>query len=229
MKDDEILKEIIKEETAYEKFLRIEKIYIGIVLGLCLFFIVRGIHLRNDDSITVYKCPDSYLQDFTIKLKKTSDFNQSDLEDEIRSFMRKYIMALYPKNKNEAVVFFDFIVRHTSNDKIKSEYRAYQEDIEGIADNLEKGQITEFFPKNSSQYQISKVGSELKWIFQIEGYLNNRQSLLKDDRGVVTLRFEIVAKEATSKGSYNGLYVEEYEILHMEDVISKDIKNVKSN
>lgn len=223
------LKDILKEEIEVNKLKKIELLYIGIIVGLCLFFVLRGVSLRSDESITTYKCPDKYEKDSTVLLEKITEVSRENMEDEIRSFARKYIQALYPKNGKEAEEFYKYIIRHTKSEGVRREYIAYQGDIEKISKKLDNGAVTEFFPKNSQSYQIRKKDNELAWVYEIEGYMNNRITAMQDDRGVVTLRLTISLGEASRSGSYSGLYVDKYEILHMEDVVTKDVKNVKSN
>ncbi len=223
------IQEILKDDLGREKFQGIERAFIAVLIALCLFFIGRGISLRNDTEITVFKCPSHHKQDSTIKLKRINNFSSDEFEDEIRSLIRKYVQALYPKNEREALEYYKFITRHTVEGNLRSQYLAYIKDFPKIKRQFRQGKIVEFFPVDSSKYQIHKINNELEWVFEIEGYMNNRQDRSRDDRGIVTLRFNVMLGKANSEGSYSGLYVKKYSILHMEDVVAKDIKDVKEN
>lgn len=203
---------------------------IGLALGVVLFCLFVSYKLVSDESLQVFACPTSRELDAPVAMKRLRDFGSRDVEAYIRGFVRRYVRSMYPKNSQEASYMYKWVANHSLGN-LKIKYRGYDNDHEKIGDDLDNGKSTDFFPARATAdkdgFRISKKdGYDTKWVVEIEGFLNDRKSMVNDDRGVVTLRLHIELGEVLLHGSQSGLYVSEVEITNMYDPVSNGIKKI---
>lgn len=223
------LDELKENEIEKNKFNLREIVFFTISFGLIVFLAGRIFFLRNDTTLIAYKAPEVTEMGAPIKLKRITQLKPERIQNMLVDFTRQYIRALYPKNSIEAKHHFDFITRHTLPGKLKDEYMAYSEDLKEIGEELDQGKVTFFSPVNSLDMRMRKKRNEDIWFVEIDGFLNNAMGISKDDRGVVTLRFEITYTAPSSEGSYSGWYVKSYEIITITDAVANNKEDVKAN
>lgn len=222
----DITKELAELQTSKEMASQGELIFYSFATGIVLVCLFLSYIYVTDDQIQVFKCPVMREMDAPVAMKKISDVDEYEAEVFIRGFVRQYVRALYPKNSSEAEGHFKFITQHSlGNQKVL--YAGFLKDHVKIGQDLDNGRTTDFFPVNSLDMRISKNSLSDSWIVEIDGYMNNRTSALEDDRGVVTLRLEVVKDKSRLDGSYSGLYVSNVDILTMTDAVANNKKSVK--
>lgn len=223
------LDELEEVEKEKERFSSFEIIYLTIVIAVGVSLLSRIYFLYSDDALIAYKAPEVTEMGAPIKLTRVTELPSDRLHNMLHDFTRQYIRALYPKNSLELEHHYNFIIKHTRNKKLLNEYLGYLEDKEAIGSELDLGKVTWFSPVNSLDLRIRKKQNQKAWIVEIDGFLNNSISSLKDDRGIVTLRFQMTYDRPSSEGSYSGWYVTDYEIITTTDPIANNQKNVKTN
>lgn len=231
MEDNErdITLELAEIESHKEIASSNEVVFFSISCGIILCCLTFSWLYHTDDEIQVYACPASREMDAPVAMKRINDIGQYEAENFIRGFVRQYVRALYPKNSGEAEDHFKFIALHSTG-KEKEIYKGFLNDLENIGKELDSGKTTDFFPIRpiSDPDSVLMSKSDLGgWVVEIKGFLNNRHSAMDDDRGVVTLRFEVVKDKARLDGSYSGLYVRAFDIVTVTDSVSNNLKSVK--
>lgn len=224
---DSYLSEIKELEKAKKKYEASELIFSVSTLVLLLFIVVRAVRLYSDDTLVSYRAPEVTEMGAPIKLVQLEQLSPDKIQNMIYDFSRLYIRSLYPKNSNEAEFHYNYIVRHTTDYDLKNEYQSYLDSIEDVGVQLDSGKFKEFFPLNSLDFRIRKIDGTKEWVFEIDGFLNNRISMMEESRGVVTMRLTIEYSRPSSKGSYSGWYVKDLEILTLRDVVANNKENIK--
>lgn len=198
-------------------------------VGVILFCLLSSYSLVTDDSIQIFLCPTVREMDAPVAIRKISSATAYEAENYIRGFVRQYVRALYPKNSMEAKEHFKFVYEHSIG-KARYDYGGFLKDFEKIGKELDNGRVTDFFPAkptaDADSMRISKK-SDNKWVVEIDGFLNDKKSLVEDDRGIITLRLNVFKEYARLGGSRSGLYVESFEITTMSDAVSDVKKEVK--
>ncbi len=224
------LEELQKTEFEKSKWSAMEIVFTSTMAGLILFCFGRGIYLRNDDSLIAYRAPDMREMGAPIRLQKIEELRADQIQNMLHDFVRKYIRALYPQNSKEADFLYKYVVRHTRDPRLLREYKSYLQSLESIGEALDKGKTMVFSPVNSLDVRMrKKKDRERAWIIEVDGFLNNRLSLSEEDRGIVTLRFEVAYDRPSLEGSYSGWYVDKYDILTIRDAVANNVENVKAN
>jgi hypothetical protein len=220
------LEKVLEEEIKNERVENTANIIYTLLVFISLAFILRGTYLLTDKTIFSFKCSHSSEMGATVKLKPISRFSRKEAANEIYAFARSYVLCAFPRNIGSAKSCYEYVARHTKKRSIKKRYEAFVDDFDVIKNRFERGMIDEFSPKSSNEYRIEKKDSGNVWVFEIDGILNKRKSLLEEDRGVVTLRLTISYSNAEEEGSYTGLYIEDFEILHLKNIITGEYRDV---
>lgn len=227
--EKDVTLELAELEAYKESTSQNEVVFFSVAAGviLCCLFFSWSFH--SDDEIQAFVCPVTKEMDAPVSLKKINDIGAYEAENFLRGFVRQYVRALYPKNSSEAPEHYQFIKLHSVG-KEREIYSGFLKDMERIGRELDQGKTTDFFPmkpiSDPESIRMSQVDSTT-WVVEIPGVMNNRISALEDDRGIVTLRLEVVKDKARLGGSYSGLYVKSLDILTMTDSVSGNKKSVK--
>lgn len=221
------LSEIAELDKAKRKYEATELMFSVSTFVLLLFIVIRAINLYTDDTLVSYRAPETTEMGAPIKLTQLEQLKPNEIQNMIYDFSRLFIRSLYPKNSDEAKFHYDYIVRHTTDYDLKNEYQSYLDSVDDVGVQLDSGRFKEFFPLNSLDFRIRKVDGEKEWVFEIDGFLNNRISMIEESRGVVTMRLTIEYLKPSSKGSYSGWYVKDLEILTLRDVVANNKENIK--
>lgn len=226
-KRDKNLSEIAELEETKRKYETTEIVFSFSTIFLLLFIVARAVTLYSDDTLVSYRAPEVVEMGAPIKLTQIEQVEPDKLQNMIYDFSRLFIRSLYPKNSKEAKFHYDYIVRHTTNYDLKNEYKSYLESVDEVGVQLDSGRFKEFFPLNSLDFRIRKIDEKKEWVFEIDGFLNNRISMIEESRGVVTMRLVIEYLKPSTNGSYSGWYVKDIEILTLRDVVANNKENIK--
>ena len=206
-------------------------VVIGLAIGVVIFCLWTSYKLIRDDSLQIFSCPESRELDAPVAMKRIRDFGSSNVEIYLRGFTRQFLRAMHPKNSTEASYMYKWLADHTTG-RLHSEYLGYDNDHVKIGQALDQGRSTDFFPARPSAHKdgirISKVkGSSDRWIVEVGGFLNDRKTMIQDDRGAVNIRLSVFLGEAKLNGSQSGLYVSKIEILSLTDPVADNVEAVK--
>lgn len=224
---DSYLSELAELDKTKRKYEATELMFSVSTIVLLLFIVTRAIKLYSDDTLVSYRAPEVTEMGAPIRLVQLEQLSPNELQNMIYDFSRLFIRSLYPKNSKEAKFHYDYIVRHTTNYDLKNEYQSYLDSLDDVGVQLDSGRFKEFFPLNSLDFRVRKIDNEKEWVFEIDGFLNNRISMIEESRGVVTMRLTIEYLRPSSKGSYSGWYVKDLEILTLRDVVANNKENIK--
>lgn len=206
-------------------------VVIGLAIGVVLFCLWTSWKLVTDDSLQMFACPQARELDAPVAMKRLRDFSQQNVELYLRGFARRFIRSMFPKNSTEASYMYQWVADHSSG-RLRSEYLGYANDHEKIGQALDSGRSTDFFPAKASAHKdgirISAVsGKSGAWVIEVEGFLNDRKTMMQDDRGAVILRLLVYSGDVKLNGSQSGLYVDQVEIVSLTDPVAGNEKTIK--
>lgn len=228
---EELIEYLEERQVLSEKTEGGHLVVIGLSMGALLFCLWTSWKLVTDDSLQVFNCPQARELDAPVAMKRMRDFSQQNVEMYLRGFTRRFIRAMFPKNSTEASYMYKWVANHTEG-KLRSEYLGYDDDHVKIGNELDSGRSTDFFPAKASAHKdgvrISSVkGNSGRWVVEVEGFMNDRKSMIQDDRGAVILRLYVFTGDVKLNGSQSGLYVDKIEIISLTDPVSGSEKTIK--
>lgn len=210
---------IIQKDVEYSLFLKILIVLISICIVYIYHTTVSIIKYASDDSIPVVSCPKEYVVDSPVVMKTIKDAPSKEKDRWIRGFIRRFVLAQFPRTKEDAGRSFKYAADH-SMDEVYTKYSSLYNDHEKIANQIENNYYR-FYPKmGSSGYEIRirNGSSENEWYVEVEGYLIKRMSN-NEERYFPTLKYKVVADKATMHNP-EGLYVSEANMERITDYVS---------
>jgi hypothetical protein len=216
---------LVKKELEYSMFIRILLVLIAICIVYIYYTINSIIKYSSDDSVPIVSCPKEYVVDAPVIMKTIKESSLKEKERWIRGFMRRFVLAQFPRTKDDVQKSFKYIKDH-SLDEVYHKYNSLYADSEKISDQIESSYY-KFYPKmNNTGYElrISSSSIEGEWFVEIDGYLIKRMSN-NEERYFPTLKYKVVSGKATMENP-EGLYVSEATMERITDYVSGKKENI---
>jgi hypothetical protein len=153
---------------------------IGVILGVLLLLIVHNfysmIQMWTDDSVAFVQCPKNFDLDKPVILKKLETSDPLSVDNWISSFAIGYTMRLFPRAKQDAKIFYQWIIDHSDTD-MRKKYEARMKEISKIEELIDSGSFSRFWLEDSQKIEIRKNSSSGDWIVIINGYLHRKKNV----------------------------------------------------
>lgn len=221
--DEQDISGLSENIHSQERLKRLSGILIGCLLLMIVHITYSLVKMYWNDSIPLVQCPTSFYLDKPTLLKKVS--KPVIVDNMIKSFSMTYLMSMYPRTKEDAKPFFEYVASHSDGFR-KKRYEARVNDIEEVQKNIEMGRFAKFWIENSDKVLIRKIdGRNLAWKVAINGYLHKRSD---GDFEKLQPRIELtVSAVEPTLDNPEGLIVEDIEGSQIKDPVSGNIIDLK--
>lgn len=221
---EDALEKLAQREVLNTQLRTLAGLFIGLSLVIISHAIMTSYSMLTDKSVPVVVCPRTFDLDAPV-LMKTIDATGLKAQDRwIRGFVRRFITMQFPRTKEDAQPFFEYVVAH-SKGNIKYKYESLLEDIKAISEMIDSGFFYRFYPKSEQELRIRTVqGRNDQWIIEIDGFLVKRMMTMQE-RYNPTLRYTIEAGLPTIENP-EGLYVVDGDIEQITDYVSGRKENL---
>ena len=216
-------KEDALEKLAQKEVLNTQlKNLAGVFIGLSLIIIAHAVsttyNMLTDNSVPVVVCPRTFELDAPVIMNTIDAAGIKSQDRWIRGFVRRFITKQFPRTKQDAKPFFEYIIAH-SKGEIKYKYQNLMQDVEGISDFIDLGFFYRFYPKSEQELRIRPVQDRTdQWVIELDGFLIKRMGDVQE-RYNPTLRYTVEAGTPTLENP-EGLYVVAGDIEQITDYVS---------
>lgn len=215
---EDALGQIAKKEILSGQLKTLAGLFIGLALVIIAHAGISMYNMLSDRSVPVVVCPRSFDLDAPVIMKTIDARGLKNQDRWIRGFMRRFITSLFPRTKEDAKSFFQYVIDHSKGD-INYKYKTLMVDIDEVSDMIKNEYYYRFYPKDNNDVRIRTVqGTNNRWVVEIDGYLIKRMSLTQE-RFTPTLRYVVEAGEPTIDNP-EGLYVIEGDVEQITDYVS---------
>jgi hypothetical protein len=212
------LKDLAEENVQVGRVRWLAGIFIGLSLVITYYAFYNTYRMISDRSVPVVVCPREYNLDSPVIMKTINNVGVVGQDRWIRGFIRRYINAIFPRNKEDVNPFFKYVVNH-SRGAVKRKYYGYLKDSDEIANIVDTGYYYKFYPKNSTDIRIRPLqDNKNAWAVEVDGYLIKRMNV-ETERFTPTLRF-IVEADLSNLDNPEGLFVTEFNNELITDYVS---------
>lgn len=157
---------------AREKLYKLSAVLIGCLILMIIHIVYSTVKMYWDQTLPLVQCPTSFTLDKPTMLKKVK--KPVIVDNMIKSFAMTYVMSMYPRTKEDAKPFFEYVAKHSTGFR-KKRYEARVSDIEDVIKNIEMGRFAKFWFSDSDKILIRKNdGVGLTWTVSVPGYLHKR-------------------------------------------------------
>lgn len=225
MIDKKDTEKLIQKEVELNFFLKL----IILVISLSIVYIYHSVSsivkYVFDDSIPIVACPKEYSIDSPVLMKTMKEEGVKEKDRWIRGFIRRFILAQFPRTKDDVKKSFQYIKDHSSDD-VRLKFERFLSDADKIAETIDANHY-QFYPKISDsgyEVRIRPGESAEEWVVEVDGYLIKKMNT-NEERYSPTLKYKIQAGKATISNP-EGLYVVEANIERIIDYVSGKKENI---
>jgi hypothetical protein len=215
--DKSDLAELDKKDSARISLLNAMGILIGLVALMVFHNIYSIYHMATDDSIPQVMCPRSFDLDRPVILKTLDKADVVDIDNLLKSFALTFTTRLFPRTKEDAQPFFEYIANHTEGIFQKT-YEARLAAIDKIRSSIEIGNYSKFYVADSQNLKIRKIDGKESWKIIFTGYLSKRKiGRMQKTQPTIEMTVRYIGAK---KHNPEGLIVEGIMFKHIVDPIS---------
>jgi hypothetical protein len=155
--------------------------------------------------------------DKPVILKKLDTSEPVSVDNWISSFALNYTMRLFPRAKQDAKPFYQWIIDHSETD-MRKKYEARMKEIAKIEELIDSGSFSRFWVEDSQKIEIRKNTSSGNWIVIINGYLHRKKNV-EVEKTQPKVELTISLARPTIKNP-EGLQVEKIRFIQITDPVA---------
>ena len=197
---------------------------IGVLIGLVALMFVHNIYsiytMWTDESIPLVMCPKSFELDRPVVLKTLSEADKVDVDNMIKGFSLAFVTRLFPRTKEDAKPFFEYIANHTEG-LLNKKYEARVDSIKKIENAIDIGNYIKLYIADSQDIKVRKISNSESWRVIMKAYLHKRKI---GEMEKTQPKIELVVRYVGATVSNpEGFIVDDIKIRHIVDPIAGEI------